>query len=128
MYLQLPCKRSFAVRILYKVKWTGFTAVHCIILALFSCAAALLQKFQSQSEIFLLCTLFQKPHLVNDLGNFEPRNVAERTGPGEGGKPHILRDEQQNDASQTLTEFGMNMVCSDEISMSRSIPDTRLPE
>ena len=65
---------------------------------------------------------------MNDLGNFEPRNVAERTGPGEGGKPHILRDEQQNDASQTLTEFGMNMVCSDEISMSRSIPDTRLPE
>jgi hypothetical protein len=27
-----------------------------------------------------------------------------------------------------LTEFGMNMVCSDEISMSRSIPDTRIPE
>lgn len=78
--------------------------------------------------MFSLCAVFQKPQLVNELGNFEPRNVAERTGPGEGGKPHILRDEQQNDASQTLTEFGMNMVCSDEISMSRSIPDTRLPE
>ena len=65
---------------------------------------------------------------MNELGNFEPRNVPERTGPGEGGKPHILRDEQQNDASQALTEFGMNMVCSDEISMSRSIPDTRIPE
>jgi hypothetical protein len=86
------------------------------------------KNFSHNQTFFLLCTLFQKPHLVNDLGNFEPRNVAERTGPGEGGKPHILHDEQQNDASQTLTEFGMNMVCSDEISMSRSIPDTRLPE
>ncbi|XP_069704421.1 N-acetylgalactosaminyltransferase 7 isoform X1 [Periplaneta americana] len=69
-----------------------------------------------------------KPVLVTELGNFEPRNIPERTGPGEGGKPHILRDDQQNDASQALTEFGMNMVCSDEISMSRSIPDTRMPE
>ncbi|KAJ9590680.1 hypothetical protein L9F63_016196, partial [Diploptera punctata] len=42
------------------------------------------------------------------------------TCPGEGGKPHILRDDQQNDAQQSLTEFGMNMVCSDEISLSRS--------
>lgn len=72
--------------------------------------------------------VLQKPQLVNELGNFEPQNVAERTGPGEGGKPHILRDDQQNDASQMLTEFGMNMVCSDEISVSRSIPDTRIPE
>jgi polypeptide N-acetylgalactosaminyltransferase len=72
--------------------------------------------------------VLQKPQLVSELGNFEPRNVVERTGPGEGGKPHILRDDQQNDASQMLTEFGMNMVCSDEISMSRSIPDTRIPE
>jgi polypeptide N-acetylgalactosaminyltransferase len=72
--------------------------------------------------------VLQKPQLVSELGNFEPRNVAERTGAGEGGKPHILRDDQQNDASQALTEFGMNMVCSDEISLSRSIPDTRLAE
>ncbi|XP_023710321.1 N-acetylgalactosaminyltransferase 7 isoform X1 [Cryptotermes secundus] len=69
-----------------------------------------------------------KPQLVSELGNFDPRNVADRTGAGEGGRPHILRDDQQNDASQTLTEFGMNMVCSDEISLSRSIPDTRLAE
>jgi polypeptide N-acetylgalactosaminyltransferase len=75
-----------------------------------------------------MCTVLQKPQLVSELGNFEPRNVAERTGPGEVGKPHILRDDQQNDASQTLTEFGMNMVCSDELSLSRSIPDTRLAE
>jgi hypothetical protein len=65
---------------------------------------------------------------VTDLGNFEPRGISEKTGPGEGGKPHIIRDDQQNDASQSLTEYGMNMVCSDEISLSRSIPDTRMPE
>jgi polypeptide N-acetylgalactosaminyltransferase len=75
-----------------------------------------------------MCTVLQKPQLVSGLGNFEPQNVAERNGPGEGGKPHILRDDQQNDASQTLTEFGMNMVCSDELSLSRSVPDTRLAE
>lgn len=69
------------------------------------------------------------PRLTKELGNFEPKDKGEpRVGPGEGGRPHVLRSDQQNDASQSLTEYGMNMVCSDEISLDRSIPDTRLKE
>nr|XP_012146101.1 PREDICTED: N-acetylgalactosaminyltransferase 7 isoform X4 [Megachile rotundata] len=70
----------------------------------------------------------QVPVLVKDLGNFELQHVPIRTGPGEGGKPHILRDDQQNDVQQSESEYGMNMVCSDEISLDRSVPDTRMTE
>ncbi|XP_015188126.1 PREDICTED: N-acetylgalactosaminyltransferase 7 [Polistes dominula] len=70
----------------------------------------------------------QVPELVEDLGNYEPRNVQPRVGPGEDGKAHILRDDQQNDVQQSESDYGMNMVCSDEISLDRSIPDTRPPE
>ncbi|XP_043499793.1 N-acetylgalactosaminyltransferase 7 isoform X2 [Polistes fuscatus] len=70
----------------------------------------------------------QAPELVEDLGNFEPRNVQPKVGPGEDGKAHILRDDQQNDVQQSESDYGMNMVCSDEISLDRSIPDTRPPE
>ncbi|XP_034941917.1 N-acetylgalactosaminyltransferase 7 [Chelonus insularis] len=70
----------------------------------------------------------QVPVLVDSLGNFEPTNTPVRTGPGEGGKPHILQDEQQNDVQQSESEYGMNMVCSDEISLDRSIPDIRPEE
>lgn len=70
----------------------------------------------------------QKPYLSNRDGNFEPVNEEVREGPGEGGKPHRLREDQQNDASQSVSDYGMNIACSDEISLDRSIPDTRLPE
>ncbi|KAG5327074.1 GALT7 acetylgalactosaminyltransferase, partial [Pseudoatta argentina] len=66
--------------------------------------------------------------LIEGLGTYEPRDVPVRTGPGEGGKPHILRDDQLNDVQQSESDYGMNMVCSDEISLSRSIPDTRLAQ
>ena len=62
------------------------------------------------------------------LGNFEPPAEEPRSGPGEGGKAHILPADQRNEASQSISEFGMNMVCSDEISLSRSIFDTRVKE
>lgn len=64
----------------------------------------------------------------DDRGNFEPAHEEPKEGPGEGGKPHRLRSDQENEASQALSEYGMNMACSDEISLDRSIPDTRLPE
>ena len=70
----------------------------------------------------------QVPVLIEGLGNYEPRDVPVRSGPGEGGKPHILRDDQLNDVQQSESDYGMNMVCSDEISLSRSIPDTRLAQ
>lgn len=69
-----------------------------------------------------------KPKLVSGLGNFEPRNVKPREGPGENGEAHILRQDQQNDADQSESEYGMNIACSDEISLDRAVPDTRLPE
>lgn len=62
------------------------------------------------------------------MGNFEPPVEAPRSGPGEGGKPHVLLPDQRNEASQSISEFGMNMVVSDEISLSRTISDTRTPE
>jgi len=65
---------------------------------------------------------------VEGLGNYEPRDVPVRSGPGENGKPYILRDDQLNDVQQSESDYGMNMVCSDEISLSRSIPDTRPAE
>lgn len=65
---------------------------------------------------------------MDGLGNFEPTNVKPRTGPGEDGKPHILREDQQNDVQQSEAEYGMNMVCSDEISPDRAIPDSRPDE
>lgn len=62
------------------------------------------------------------------MGNFEPPPEEPRSGPGEGGKAHVLLPEQRNEATQSISEFGMNMVVSDEISLSRTIIDTRVPE
>ncbi len=64
----------------------------------------------------------------DQMGNFEPPIEAPKSGPGEGGKPHTLLPDQRNEASQSISEFGMNMVVSDEISLSRTIIDTRTPE
>ncbi|XP_019876718.1 N-acetylgalactosaminyltransferase 7 isoform X1 [Aethina tumida] len=68
------------------------------------------------------------PKLVQGLGNFEPKEIEDRDGPGEKGQAHHLRQEQQNDADQSESEYGMNVACSDEISLDRTILDTRLPE
>ncbi|KAB7494985.1 N-acetylgalactosaminyltransferase 7 [Armadillidium nasatum] len=59
------------------------------------------------------------------LGNFEPEDFPHRSGPGEGGKPHHLSPNKQNEGAQSVGEYGINMVISDEIAMDRSIPDTR---
>lgn len=70
----------------------------------------------------------QAPQLVEGLGNFEPKNVKKRVGPGENGEAHVLRQDQQNDADQSESEYGMTIACSDEISLDRSVLDTRLKE
>uniref|UniRef100_T1JGF0 Polypeptide N-acetylgalactosaminyltransferase n=1 Tax=Strigamia maritima TaxID=126957 RepID=T1JGF0_STRMM len=61
-------------------------------------------------------------------GNFEPKNVEKRTGPGEEGKAHYLSSDKKNEMDQGMMEFGINVVASDEISMNRSIPDFRIKE
>lgn len=69
------------------------------------------------------------PVFVADrLGNFEPLPTEPRRGPGEGGKRHDLQPDQENEAQQSISEYGMNMACSDEIALDRAIPDLRLPE
>lgn len=62
------------------------------------------------------------------MGNFEPEHIEVKEGPGEEGKPHIMRDSQANDVAESESQYGMNMACSDEISLDRTIPDTRLEE
>lgn len=54
--------------------------------------------------------------------------MEERSGPGEKGEAHILPQEKENAASQSEMEYGMNIACSDEISLDRSVRDTRLDE
>lgn len=73
--------------------------------------------------------LSQNP-LVNvaGLGNFEPTDLPHRTGPGEYGEPHAVSEDKQNAAAESEMEYGMNIACSDEISLERAIKDTRLPE
>lgn len=62
------------------------------------------------------------------IGNFEPPQEPERTGPGEGGKPHRVSSDRENDAMNSMNEYGMNMAVSNEISLDRSIPDLRMGE
>lgn len=81
------------------------------------------------------------------LGNYEPKDLPIRTGPGEGGKikfkytimkwylcfikigvPVILSASEEAEAQGTITQYGFNMVASDKISMDRRIKDTRPAE
>ncbi|XP_066252152.1 N-acetylgalactosaminyltransferase 7 [Euwallacea similis] len=68
------------------------------------------------------------PILISGLGNFEPTEIEDKDGPGEKGAPHYLQASQQNDAAQSESDYGMNIACSDEISLDRTILDTRLDE
>lgn len=54
--------------------------------------------------------------------------MPKHSGPGEDGKPHHLPAEKQAEADESEMQYGMNMACSDEISMHRHILDTRLEE
>ena len=66
---------------------------------------------------------------ADKLGNYEPKPPAKkRTGPGENGEAHRVSRGKQNLAAQSENEYGMNMAVSDEISLDRSVPDTRDPE
>lgn len=70
----------------------------------------------------------QEPVLVKSVGNYEPPEEPQRDGPGEGGKPHRLLPEQDYEARLSQARFGMNLVCSDEIPLNRSVPDLREEE
>lgn len=103
------------------------------LLAVLFLLVPLLYLLSSYKQVDVLSPKFskrirEKPKLVHGLGNFEPKNLEEKDGPGEKGLPHFLKQEQQNAADQSESEYGMNIACSDEISLDRSILDTRLEE
>lgn len=62
------------------------------------------------------------------LGNFEHPTSTDKPGPGEGGKAYHVPSDRENEALQSLSEYGMNMACSDDISLNRSVPDQRMEE
>uniref|UniRef100_A0A1A9ZP58 Polypeptide N-acetylgalactosaminyltransferase n=1 Tax=Glossina pallidipes TaxID=7398 RepID=A0A1A9ZP58_GLOPL len=88
------------------------------------------EVYQSQSKHYqkLESRLKEVPVLVEGLGNFEPKDMPKHSGPGENGKPHHLPAEKQAEADESEMQYGMNIACSDEISMHRRILDTRLEE
>lgn len=63
-----------------------------------------------------------------ELGNFEPKHVEKREGPGEYGEPYNLPEEKRNAADESEMEYGMNIACSNDISLDRAVKDTRLDE
>ena len=66
---------------------------------------------------------------ADKLGNYEPpAPLRKRAGPGENGEAHRVSRDKQSLAAQSENEYGMNMAVSDEISLERSVPDTRDPE
>lgn len=58
-------------------------------------------------------------------GNYEPKNVVQRTGPGEGGEGVKLEGEDIKLGEQSVAEYGFNEVASDKISLDRRARDTR---
>ncbi|CAG0879677.1 unnamed protein product [Darwinula stevensoni] len=76
----------------------------------------------SKNQILEPVFVFEK------LGNFEPKETEERTGPGQNGKPHYVGPEKQNEARNIFMEYGINLIVSDEISLDRAVPDMRNPE
>ena len=59
-------------------------------------------------------------------GNFEPSDKKTRkSGPGEGGKAHKLRVEQKQEEERLKGVYGFNQLVSDELSLNRTVPDTR---
>jgi len=65
---------------------------------------------------------------MDKLGNFEPEEEPVGDGPGDGGKPYKLPADKQNEADESIGEYGMNMAVSNVISLERPIPDTRMAE
>ena len=47
---------------------------------------------------------------------------------GEEGEPVALSQGEKGEADRSVRAYGFNMVVSDKISMTRTIPDTRLDE
>lgn len=62
------------------------------------------------------------------LGNYEVEEKRLTTLPGENGEPVYTSMTEKAEADASIREYGFNMVASDKISMSRTVPDTRMSE
>merc|ERR550517_1516789 len=61
-------------------------------------------------------------------GNFEPGKYGGGSGPGDNGEAHQLRVEQKSEEERLKGVYGFNQLVSDEISLDRTVPDTREEE
>lgn len=70
-----------------------------------------------------------EPYLTpGNPGNFEPIRDEMNEGPGEGGVAYHLPASRDNEVDVSVSKYGINMAASNDISLDRSIPDTRMPE
>lgn len=63
-----------------------------------------------------------------NIGNFEPLVYGGGDGPGDNGKAHMLTVEQKQEEERLKGVYGFNQLVSDEISLNRTVPDTREEE
>lgn len=60
------------------------------------------------------------------LGNYEPKNPVNSSGPGENGAGVELKgEEEKKQGDKSVDEYGFNEVASEKISLDRHARDTR---